>query len=207
MADMDSQLPTTTRIEAFSDGVIAIIITIMVLDLKLPATIIETHSLPLIAGILGPPLIGYAISFMTISIATLTHHTLMREAPFATTALYWWNALLLFCLSLVPLTTAAVGEHPTDPFAVAAFGAIFSLLAGAFALLHRYVARLASVYKVARRHSRAATKADLIAVALYARAVPLAWVSVYLSYLIYIGVAAVYFLPIYGRETAAVSKG
>jgi uncharacterized membrane protein len=201
MSEALAKNPTTTRLEAYSDGVIAIIVTLMVLELKLPGDILDKHSLAAIVVELAPKFLAYVASFTIISISLLTHHTLMREAPFATTGLFWWNAHLLFWLSLIPFTTAAVGERPYEPFAAALFAAVFFFVGIAFTFLHRYVARLAVENGIQPRHSGAATKMDAVSALVYLAAIPLAWLSPYVTYILIACVAAAYFLPIYGSST------
>src|SRR5436309_2277471 len=122
--DGNEKVPGTGRIEAFSDGVIAIIITIMILELKVPAESITRENLAGVVRDLGPNLLVYALSFLIVAIMLLNHHMIMRIADRATNGLYWWNANLLFWMSLIPLATAAFGEAPTEPLAVAFYGAV-----------------------------------------------------------------------------------
>src|SRR5258706_10186747 len=96
--------PGTARIESFSHGVIAIVITVMVLELKLPDDVYATHSLLGIVELATPKILVYILSFVVIAIFLVNHHSLMREAPHATPSLYWWNAHLLFWISLIPFS-------------------------------------------------------------------------------------------------------
>src|SRR5260221_14080002 len=107
--------PGTGRIETFVDGVVAIIIPIMVLELKLPAEVFSQGRLEDVLAQFGPKLAVYALSFLVIAIMLINHHALMRAASHATTTLYWWNANLLFWMSLIPLSTAALGDAPLRP--------------------------------------------------------------------------------------------
>ena len=91
---------SSERLSAFSDGVFAVIITIMVLDLKPPAPPSLQALLPL-----WPTFLSYAVSYLFIAIIWVNHHHLMRFAPVATTRLIWWNFAHLFMISLVPVTT------------------------------------------------------------------------------------------------------
>jgi uncharacterized membrane protein len=103
---MTGQDITPTRLEAFSDGVIAIIITIMVLELKVP------HD-PTMAGLTAqwPMFLSYAISYLMVAIYWINHHHLFRHVHRVSTGILWANVLLLFSLSLIPFFTAYVGEN------------------------------------------------------------------------------------------------
>lgn len=126
----------TNRIEAFSDGVIAIILTVMVLELKVPASA-STAALRAVA----PSLMSYALSFVIVAIMWVNHHHLMHLAKHATAGLLWANNNLLFWMSLIPFVTAYMGQTHGAPLAVATYGAVLTLAAGGFTLL-RYVVTL-----------------------------------------------------------------
>lgn len=133
------KIPSTSRIEAFSDGVIAIIVTLLVLEIKIPE--FEDHTL---AGFLAamapliPKLIGFAFSFFTVAIFGVNHHNFFHRIKHSTWRLLWHNNLLLFFLSVVPFTTGFVGDYPFDRFVVAMY-AFNLLLAGiAFSLMWHY---------------------------------------------------------------------
>src|SRR5205085_7972813 len=135
MPTIAPEQPGTGRIEAFSDGVFAIIITIMVLELKLPDHAAD-HGLWLgLLKPLAPKLISYALSFLVVAIMWVNHHALMDVAPHATRQLMWWNNHLLFWMSLIPLATAFVGENPFLPIAVALYGFVLFAAAASFTLL------------------------------------------------------------------------
>ena len=133
------KLPSTSRIEAFSDGVIAIIVTLLVLEIKIPE--FEDHTL---AGFLAamtpliPKLIGFAFSFFTVAIFWVNHHNFFHRIKHSTWRLLWHNNLMLFFLSVVPFTTGFVGDYPFDRFVVAMY-AFNLLLAGlGFSLMWQY---------------------------------------------------------------------
>ncbi|MFN8236805.1 MAG: TMEM175 family protein [Chitinophagales bacterium] len=117
---------TKTRLEAFSDGVIAIIITIMVLELKIP------HEATLKAlWDLGPVFISYVLSFVYVGIYWGNHHHLLHTAHRVSSKLIWSNMTLLFFLSLIPFTTGWMGENHFDKIPVATYA--FNLLCCAIA--------------------------------------------------------------------------
>ena len=195
MTSNNQSPPSTGRIEAFSDGVIAIIITIMVLELKAPAEAFASGNLGEVVVELGPKLLVYGLSFLVVAVMLINHHTLMRAAPHATVRLFWWNALLLFWMSLIPLGTAVAGEHPSLSLPVAFYGAIFLGNAVCFTLLNRCAATIASGGKVVAAPRQAFIRKDMIFTALYALSIPAAYVSVYISWAIFLIVPAAYFIP------------
>ena len=187
--------PTTARLEAFSDGVIAIILTIMVLELKAPAEAAFTHGdIGEVLRELGPELLVYALSFLIIAIMTVNHHALMRVPPHATTPLYWWNALLLFWMSLVPLSMSVFARSPTEPLAVAFYGANMVGTSSSFAFLRRCASRIGHPEGVPPELRPAVIK-NFMSTLLWAASIPLAYVSVYLSIAIFGLISAYYFVP------------
>jgi len=189
--------PSTGRIESFSDGVIAILITIMVLELKLPVDLFHGGHLADVMEAFWPRLVVYAMSFLMIAILLINHHMILRAAPHSTTSLYWWNINLLFWMSLVPLSTAVLGNAPREPAAAAFYGAVLTATAVSFSLLHRCAVTIGSrAGKLDRLHLLIIYK-DSLFTALYALSVPLAFVSIYISMTIFLIVAAAYFFPDY----------
>jgi uncharacterized membrane protein len=187
--------PGTGRIEAFSDGVIAIIITIMVLDLRLPADLFYGGHLQEVLAAFLPRLVVYGSSFLVVAIFLLNHHVVLRAAPHSTTPLYWWNANLLFWMSLIPLSTAVLGNAPTEPTAVAFYGLTLTATAVSFTLLHRCAVLIGSKTGKLDRIHLLIIKKDSFFTALYALSVPLAFVSIYISIAIFAIVPAAYFFP------------
>jgi uncharacterized membrane protein len=118
------------RLEAFSDGVIAIIITIMVLELKPPHS---TNAADL-AGVL-PGWLRYALSFVYVGIYWVNHHALLDRIAKVDGAALWANLHLLFWMSLIPYVTAWAGEHPMAPVPVALYGVVLLLCSISFMLL------------------------------------------------------------------------
>ncbi len=180
----------TNRIEAFSDGVIAVIITIMVLELKVPR---DSTFAALVA--VAPQFLAYALSFIVVAIMWVNHHHLLHAARHADARLLWSNNNLLFWMSLVPFVTAYMGNNHHDPHAVAPYGVVMFMCGSAFSILrsaisahHRDNAEMLSY------QHRTQTK-NIFSVALYAASVPLAFVDVRISFFIYAFVALSYFLP------------
>src|ERR1700731_5117626 len=108
---------TTSRLEAFSDGVIAIVVTIMVVELRAP-------SQPTLAALwkVAPVFISYALSFLVVAIMWVNHHHLIHAVREVTARLLWSNLYLLFWMSLVPFVTDYLGKNYREPMAVALYG-------------------------------------------------------------------------------------
>jgi len=187
--------PGTGRIEAFSDGVIAIIITIMVLDLRLPAGAVDRGIWAGVLLPLAPKLISYAMSFIIVGILWVNHHQLLPTAPIATRRLMWWNNNALFWMSLIPFVTGFLGEHPFLPTAVALYGLVLCACAVSFLLLRLHIQAVTKNPAVIEAHHVRVVRKTIIAAVLYAASVPLAFVSVYISMGIFALVPIVFFLP------------
>src|SRR4051812_42418385 len=122
----------TTRLEAFSDGVIAILITIMVLELKTP----EGADWPALRD-LGSIFSAYVLSFVFLGIYWNNHHHMIHMTERVTGAILWANLHLLFWLSLVPFGTAWMGQTGFDPWPVAAYGVVLFMAGVAYSILSR----------------------------------------------------------------------
>ena len=194
---VEEKPPSTARIESFSDAVIAIIATIMVLELKLPVDFFYGGQFDQILAAFWPRLAVYAMSYLMLAIMLINHHMVLRAAPHSTTSLYWWNANFLFWMSLIPLSTSIFGNAPFEPAAAAFYGAILTANAVSFTLLHRCAVAIGSkTGKVDRIHQLIIYK-DSLFTALYAFSVPLAFFSSYAAIAIYFVVPAAYFFPEY----------
>ena len=123
---------TKNRLEAFSDGVIAIIITIMVLELKVP----HTTELSELAGLL-PVFLSYVLSFVYVAIYWNNHHHLLHAAHHVNGPVLWANMHLLFWLSLVPFVTGWMGENHFAAVPVALYGVVLLMAAVAYTILVR----------------------------------------------------------------------
>ncbi len=184
---------TKNRIEALSDGVIAIIITIMAFELKvqeLPPVFSQAQVWHVLSGVV-PKLLSYLLSFMVLAILWLNHHNLLDKVPHTTSKLAWYNMFLLFAMSLIPMPTSFLAAHPFLPQAVMFYGLVMFLNGLGFLLLRRYVeweAKWIAYNSVIHR-------SNLITTLLYLLSALLAWISVYLSFAIFVGVPIWYFLP------------
>jgi uncharacterized membrane protein len=178
-----------TRLEAFSDGVIAILITIMVLELHPPAG----AGLADLGGLL-PKLLSYLLSFVFVAIYWNNHHHLMHAVQRVDGRVLWANLHLLFWLSLTPFATAWLGETGAAPFPTAAYGTVLLCSAVAYFVLTRALLAIhAEDSALARALGRDwKGKASVVA---YLAAVPLAFASRWVALAIYVGVALVWWLP------------
>lgn len=186
MADM----MTKGRLEAFSDGVFAIIITIMVLELRPP------HGTDL-ASLLSvwPIFLSYLLSFLMLAIYWVNHHGLFQIAHHVDTVVLWTNNGLLFCLSLVPFSTAYMGENNFASFPTAVYAASMLLCSFAYIPVREAVMAQVRGKKEFSRMARRAVWKNYLSLALYATAIPLAYVHPAIALANCFAVAALYFLP------------
>src|ERR1700709_553933 len=124
---LDEPLSSTSRLEAFSDGVIAIIITIMVLELKVPHGTQLADITPLV-----PVFLSYVLSFIYVGIYWNNHHHMLHIVRSVSGPILWANLHLLFWLSLVPFVTGLIGENHVSPVPVALYGFVLLMSAVAF---------------------------------------------------------------------------
>ncbi len=181
---------TTGRLEAFSDGVIAIIVTIMVLELRAPAQ-------PTFAALakVAPVFLSYGLSFLVVAIMWVNHHHLIHAVHHATARLLWSNLNLLFWMSLVPFVTDFLGKNYRQPMAVALYGLDLALCGMAFYLLRlELVDQDRHDGNLADYHARIQRK-NLFSTFLYLLSAPLAYLSIYASFFIFALIPATYFLP------------
>jgi uncharacterized membrane protein len=177
------------RLEAFSDGVIAILITIMVLELKVPHGAELQALLPL-----WPVFLSYVLSFIYIGIYWNNHHHMLHAVHEISGGVLWANLHLLFWLSLIPFVTGWMGENHFDTVPVAAYGTVLFMCAIAYSLL---VNRL-----LAHRSKNAAlVKAfgsdvkGKLSIVLYLVGIGLSFVWSWLGFAVYIGVAIMWLVP------------
>ena len=177
------------RLEAFSDGVIAILITIMVLELKVPHGTDWEALRPLI-----PVALTYVLSFVYLGIYWNNHHHLLQAAHRINGRILWANLHLLFWLSLVPFVTGWMGENHFAPLPTAVYGAVMLLSGVAYTILTRtIVIEEGPQSKLAMAVGR--DRKGNASIALYAAAIPLAFVNQWISDAIYVFVAMMWLVP------------
>jgi uncharacterized membrane protein len=179
----------TGRLEAFTDGVIAIIITIMVLELRPPHGTTLADLKPLV-----PVLLSYVLSFVYLGIYWNNHHHMMHVTRRVNGAVLWGNLLLLFWLSLVPFTTAWMGENHIAPTPTALYGVVLLLAAISYYVLQLAILRLEGPTSTLAHAVGRDFKGKLSPVA-YALAIPLAFVHEWLAWALYVGVALMWLVP------------
>lgn len=186
---------TTQRFEALSDGVIAIILTIMVFDLKFQDPITpETIADQLIQFI--PSFLTYAVSFFTICVFWFHHHQLFHQMHSLTPSILWLGLHWLFWMSLIPFATHFVGTHPSYWQATLLYGLIFFAAAAAFSRLRRAVLAKGLLHaKVDGRRVRSILTKNKVGQILYLLGALSGLASVYLAFLFFIIVPAMYVWP------------
>jgi uncharacterized membrane protein len=177
------------RLEAFSDGVIAIIITIMVLELKVP----HGESLAALAPSV-PTLLSYVLSYVFVGIYWNNHHHMLHASKVVTGAILWANLHLLFWLSLVPVATGWMGENHFAAAPTAFYGAILLLCGIAYTILQRLIIASQGPDSILKRAVDRDWKGK-VSVALYATAVLAAFRWRWLSIGIYVLVALMWLVP------------
>jgi uncharacterized membrane protein len=177
------------RLEAFSDGVIAILITIMVLELKVPhGTDLEALR-PML-----PVFLTYVLSYVFLGIYWNNHHHLLHSTERVNGKILWANLHLLFWLSLIPFDTGWMGENHFAPLPTAAYGIVLLLAGIAYLILQNtIIAHQGPNSKLAQAVGKD-VKGPLSA-ALYALAIPLAFVREWMSDILYVVVALIWLVP------------
>lgn len=179
----------TGRLEAFSDGVLAIIITIMVLELKVP------HE-PTLAALLkiSPIFISYLVSFLYVAIYWNSHHHLFQVVEKLNGKILWANLHLLFWLSLIPFATSWIGENHVASIPVAFYGFVLFMSAIAFVILSKSISihhgKGTEVYNLTNIGLK-----ERLSLLAYVVGILLAYVNPYLGILCYILVAGAWFIP------------
>jgi uncharacterized membrane protein len=177
------------RLEAFSDGVIAIIITIMVLELKVPHGAEFRVLIPL-----WPVFMSYALSFIYVGIYWNNHHHMLHAVKEVSGGVLWANLHFLFWLSLIPFVTAWMGENHFETGPTAAYGFVLFMCAVAYALLARWLVN---------NHEKNAILAQAIgddrkgkiSIVMYLVGVALSWFAAWLGFVAYIAVAVMWLIP------------
>jgi uncharacterized membrane protein len=183
---MPAERLTSSRLEAFSDGVIAVIITIMVLELRVPASNIGN-----VTGLheILPLVLVYLLSFIVVGIYWVNHHYLIDGIKQVTHGILWSNLAVLFCLSLIPLGTHWLGVRGISSFSVALYSAVCALPSIPWITLSSLICRHTGKPPVGGMLKQ------IISTALYLGAIPLAYVSPYISLSMIGLVAVVWLLP------------
>jgi uncharacterized membrane protein len=177
------------RVEAFSDGVIAIIITIMVLELRVPQGAALADLAPL-----APVFLSYALSFVYVGIYWNNHHHMLQAVKSVSGAVLWANLHLLFWLSVVPFVTAWMGQHPLATPTVAVYGGVLLMNAIAYTVLQTQLIR----HEGPDSPLAKATQVDIKgrgSMAIYVLGIGAAFILPAAALALYVAVAVIWFIP------------
>jgi len=178
-----------TRLEAFSDAVIAILITIMVLELKVPHGTDWAAIKPLL-----PVFLGYVLSFVYLGIYWNNHHHMLQIVRHVNGPVLWANSHLMFWLSLIPFTTGWLGENHIDTAPTVAYGVVLFMSAVAYFILQATLIRADGADSKLRAALGSDWKGKLSPV-LYGAAIGVAFVQPVISIAIYVAVAILWLVP------------
>lgn len=187
------EILTKTRLEAFSDGVFAIIVTLLILDIKVPS--VEVHTEKEISDLILlvlPKIITWIISFILVSVAWVNHNSILERAKKCDYGLMWINGLALLSLSFVPFPTSFLGEHSQSPTAITFFALSVSVTAFLLTCMRLYVMKYLSEKTVPIKRGFVMRLLVLGPFSFIVAAL-LSWINIYLSYLIFF-IGPIYFL-------------
>lgn len=191
-------VPSTQRIELFTDAVFAILITLLILEVKLPFSV-ESSSSSVLKGLaeILPHLFSFAFSFFALAVFWVNHHHFFHSITKTDWVLLWHNMHLLFWLTLVPFTTGMLGEHPGVALAVAVYAANLGLAATAFALMaqHALFHGCFTNGDVPEKERRAFVRRALLGAGAYALAAVLAFGSPFVTWIMILAIPAYYVVP------------
>ena len=177
------------RFEAFSDGVIAVIITIIVLEMRVP----HGESFEALAPVF-PVFLSYVLSFVYVGIYWNNHHHMLHATSAVTGAMLWANLHLLFWLSLIPFTTGWMGENHFAPAPVALYGVVLLFAAIAFRILQQLIITSQGQDSVLKKAIGSDWKGKLSLI-VYAIAIPMAFASRWVSLGLYLFIALIWLVP------------
>ena len=179
----------TSRLEAFSDGVLAVVITIMVLDLKVP----QQEGLAALRSLM-PVLLTYVLSFLFIGIYWSNHHHMLHATRRATGGVLWANLHLLFWLSLFPFVTSWVGQNPLAVLPTALYGVILAMSAVAYAILARTIIAGEGPDSLLAR-AIGNDRKGTISLLVYVVSIPIAFLKPWISQGLFVVVAFLWLVP------------
>jgi uncharacterized membrane protein len=197
-----------TRIEAFSDGVFAIIVMLLVLELKVPALRDHRSASELAHHLLEllPKFLSWLISFIIVCKFWLNHHHILRLARHADYSLVWLNSIFLMCQSFIPFPTAMMGEYATNRLAVSFFGCVMAINTVLFIALHAYILRRLIKPELADAQDPRAIRKSFVGPLSYLLGAASAWFSVHVAFLVYLLTPLFYIVPPEGRAITKSQK-
>jgi len=179
-----------TRLEAFSDAVIAIALTIMVLELKIPHGADLAALQPLV-----PTFLAYVLSFVYLAIYWNNHHHLLQATKAINGKVLWANMFLLFWLSLIPFATGWMGENHFEALPTAVYGVVLMCCAISYSLLQFKITKHSHNENELLQQALGSDWKGKISILCYILAIPLAFVQQYISHALYVFVAIMWFIP------------
>ncbi len=198
---MDGRSPKVPkgRLEAYSDGVFAIVVTLLVLELHVPVLQGDHLSVQLFRKLLAeaPYAVSYALSFLLVTVYWVNHHQLFVALSHADRDFLWLNSLFLMCVTVIPFPTAILGRYPAEPVAAVFYGLSNLLVAGSFMALRYYASFAGRLMHpgISGATRRQALRRGLVSPCLYLSGIGLAWVSPWIAWGCYLAVPVYFFLP------------
>lgn len=187
-----------SRVETFSDGIFAIIITLLVLEIKVPHIELHSSTADLTSSLLKlfPKFISWIISFFTVAVIWVNHHKLFMQFRQLDHGIFWYNALLLLWTSFIPFPTAVMGDYPGNLASVVLYGTVMALMALSFTLMRWHVLRNPELLEETtdkRMFSSGTLMSLLFGPMLYLAGVATSVIHPYISFAIYLAIP-VYFV-------------
>ncbi len=185
------------RLEAFSDGVFAIIVTLLVLDLKIPSLTDPQSSRELADRLLEllPKLLSWAISFIIVCKFWLNHHHIVGLARHADYGMIWLNCIFLMFQSFIPFPTALMGEHPSNRLAVSLFGVVMAFNTVLFVLLQAHILRRLIRPELAAGEDPHIIRKSLVGPVCYLAGTAMAWINIPAAFAIYLLTPLLFIVP------------
>jgi uncharacterized membrane protein len=190
--------PSNRRVENFSDAVFAIVVTIMVLEIRVPDSLAFGSDANALMQFLAL-VVTYALSFVVVGILWASHHYLIFTLPNADRSTIWLNNNVLFWVTIIPIVARFFGLYPTSPRAVSAYAFVIMMCTLSMSLLRGHAAQVSHNELHRAVHRRVFGKAA-IAVGFYAAAIAVAFVNVRLAWILLLILPAMFFLPVVSRS-------
>ena len=193
------------RIEAFSDGVFAIIVTLLVLDLKVPVLTNPADVGELWQGLIAqlPRFLSWLISFIIVCKFWLNHHHVLGMARHADYGMVWINSIFLMGQSFIPFPTALIGQYSENPLAVSIFGLVFALNTVLFIVLQSYIQRRRLKPELVEQQDPNLFAKSFVGVGSYLAGAAMAWLNIPVAFVIYLITPFYFITPPRGRPRPA----
>jgi len=195
-----------TRVEAFSDGVFAIVVTLLVLELKVPSLHDQGSTVELGHRLLElfPKFLSWLISFIIVCKFWLNHHHILGLARHGDYGMVWLNSIFLMFQSFIPFPTAMMGEYPTNPLAVSLFGAVMAINTLLFIALHAHILRRLIKPDLVSAQDPRIIRKSFVGVVSYLLGVVAAWLSVQAAFILYMLTPLFFIVPPHDSGVSAV---